>query len=303
MRCVFAGTPDVAADRPRRPDRLPPRRGGGHHPPGRPGRPRPARRGLVAGRRARARGGHRGAPAVLAARARRPGPARASSHPTARRSSPTAASSRRRPWASRAHGWVNLHFSLLPAWRGAAPVQHAIWRGDDVTGATHLRPRGGPRHRSRLRDRHRDHPPGRHVRRAPRPPGARRVRACWSPPSTRIESGAAHAGARRPASRRWRRRSPSTTRGSAGTCPAIGIDRQVRACTPAPGPGRPAAASGSVSGPVAVTDEPALRARAHARRQARRARRHGDAVRCGWAWCGRPASARCPRRTGRAAPG
>ena len=34
------------------------------------------------------------------------------------------------------HGWVNLHFSLLPAWRGAAPVQHAILHGDDVTGAT-----------------------------------------------------------------------------------------------------------------------------------------------------------------------
>jgi len=34
------------------------------------------------------------------------------------------------------HGWVNLHFSVLPAWRGAAPVQHAIWHGDDVTGAT-----------------------------------------------------------------------------------------------------------------------------------------------------------------------
>ena len=33
-------------------------------------------------------------------------------------------------------GWVNLHFSLLPAWRGAAPVQHAILHGDDVTGAT-----------------------------------------------------------------------------------------------------------------------------------------------------------------------
>jgi methionyl-tRNA formyltransferase len=30
---------------------------------------------------------------------------------------------------------VNLHFSLLPAWRGAAPVQHAIMAGDDVTGA------------------------------------------------------------------------------------------------------------------------------------------------------------------------
>jgi methionyl-tRNA formyltransferase len=33
-------------------------------------------------------------------------------------------------------GWVNLHFSLLPAWRGAAPVQHALLAGDEVTGAT-----------------------------------------------------------------------------------------------------------------------------------------------------------------------
>ncbi|MCK0175264.1 methionyl-tRNA formyltransferase [Mycolicibacterium sp. F2034L] len=35
-----------------------------------------------------------------------------------------------------AHGWINLHFSLLPAWRGAAPVQAAIAAGDTVTGAT-----------------------------------------------------------------------------------------------------------------------------------------------------------------------
>lgn len=34
------------------------------------------------------------------------------------------------------HGWINLHFSLLPAWRGAAPVQHAVINGDDVTGAS-----------------------------------------------------------------------------------------------------------------------------------------------------------------------
>ncbi|MFE4198131.1 methionyl-tRNA formyltransferase [Paenarthrobacter sp. NPDC056912] len=34
-----------------------------------------------------------------------------------------------------ANGWVNLHFSLLPAWRGAAPVQRSIIAGDDVTGA------------------------------------------------------------------------------------------------------------------------------------------------------------------------
>lgn len=37
------------------------------------------------------------------------------------------------------HGWVNLHFSLLPAWRGAAPVQAAIAAGDTATGATTFR--------------------------------------------------------------------------------------------------------------------------------------------------------------------
>jgi methionyl-tRNA formyltransferase len=36
-------------------------------------------------------------------------------------------------------GWVNLHFSLLPAWRGAAPVQHAVLAGDEVTGASTFR--------------------------------------------------------------------------------------------------------------------------------------------------------------------
>jgi methionyl-tRNA formyltransferase len=37
------------------------------------------------------------------------------------------------------HGWINLHFSVLPAWRGAAPVQHSLWAGDEVTGATTFR--------------------------------------------------------------------------------------------------------------------------------------------------------------------
>lgn len=37
------------------------------------------------------------------------------------------------------YGFVNLHFSLLPAWRGAAPVQHAVLAGDEVTGATTFR--------------------------------------------------------------------------------------------------------------------------------------------------------------------
>ncbi|ALO67350.1 methionyl-tRNA formyltransferase [Arthrobacter alpinus] len=34
------------------------------------------------------------------------------------------------------HGWINLHFSLLPAWRGAAPVQHSVINGDQITGAS-----------------------------------------------------------------------------------------------------------------------------------------------------------------------
>lgn len=38
-----------------------------------------------------------------------------------------------------AHGWINLHFSLLPRWRGAAPVQHALIAGDAVTGAAVFR--------------------------------------------------------------------------------------------------------------------------------------------------------------------
>lgn len=37
------------------------------------------------------------------------------------------------------HGWINLHFSLLPRWRGAAPVQRALMAGDAVTGASVFR--------------------------------------------------------------------------------------------------------------------------------------------------------------------
>ncbi|OIJ28719.1 methionyl-tRNA formyltransferase [Nocardioides luteus] len=37
------------------------------------------------------------------------------------------------------HGWVNLHFSLLPAYRGAAPVQRAVWAGEEISGATTFR--------------------------------------------------------------------------------------------------------------------------------------------------------------------
>ncbi|CAM5698574.1 Methionyl-tRNA formyltransferase OS=Streptomyces violarus OX=67380 GN=fmt PE=3 SV=1 [Streptomyces violarus] len=48
-----------------------------------------------------------------------------------------------------AHGWVNLHFSLLPAWRGAAPVQHAIMAGRRDHRGFHVPDRGGARLRAR----------------------------------------------------------------------------------------------------------------------------------------------------------
>lgn len=41
------------------------------------------------------------------------------------------------------HGWINLHFSLLPRWRGAAPVQAALAAGDDITGTTTFRIEAG----------------------------------------------------------------------------------------------------------------------------------------------------------------
>lgn len=41
------------------------------------------------------------------------------------------------------HGWINLHFSLLPAWRGAAPVQHSVMSGDEITGASTFRLEAG----------------------------------------------------------------------------------------------------------------------------------------------------------------
>jgi methionyl-tRNA formyltransferase len=43
---------------------------------------------------------------------------------------------RREALESVPNGWFNLHFSMLPRWRGAAPVQHSIWSGDKETGVT-----------------------------------------------------------------------------------------------------------------------------------------------------------------------
>ena len=80
-----------------------------------------------------------GAQARPPARPRVPGRRCARSRRTAARSSRTARLLPQSALDIPPHGWVNLHFSVLPAWRGAAPVQHALWAGDEVTGATTFR--------------------------------------------------------------------------------------------------------------------------------------------------------------------
>jgi methionyl-tRNA formyltransferase len=131
------------------------------------------------------------------------------------------------------HGWVNLHFSLLPAWRGAAPVQHAIWRGDDITGAsTFALEEGldtGPVYGT-LTERIRPEDTSGDLLGRLAEAGSGLLLATLDA----IESGTAHpvpqAGEPSLAPKisvddarvRW-------------DVPAVGVDRQVRACTPAPG--------------------------------------------------------------------
>ena len=135
MRLVFAGTPEVAVPA------LDALLASSHEvvavltrPDARSGRGRREAASPVALRAAEAR--CRDAEAGPRLRPRAARPAAASSRRTAARWWRTAR------WCPPAlldlppHGWVNLHFSLLPAWRGAAPVQHAILHGDDVTGAS-----------------------------------------------------------------------------------------------------------------------------------------------------------------------
>jgi methionyl-tRNA formyltransferase len=132
------------------------------------------------------------------------------------------------------HGWVNLHFSLLPAWRGAAPVQHAIWHGDEVTGATTFRLvrelDGGPvfgmvTEPIRPRD-----TAGELLARLAES-GAELLVATLDG----IESGQLEA---RPQPADGVSLAPKVTAADARVRwdhPAIAVDRQIRACTPSPG--------------------------------------------------------------------
>lgn len=151
------------------------------------------------------------------------------------------------------HGWVNLHFSLLPAWRGAAPVQHAIWRGDDVTGAsTFALEEGldtGPVYGIVTESIRPDDTTGVLLERLARV-GSGLLLATLDA----IESGAAH-----PVPQSGEPSlAPKITVDDARVrwdVPAIGIDRQVRACTPAPGAWTTCRGERLGVGPVDVLDE------------------------------------------------
>lgn len=133
-----------------------------------------------------------------------------------------------------AHGWVNLHFSLLPAWRGAAPVQHAIMAGDEIAGAsTFLLEEGldtGPVLGTLTeRVRHDD------------TSGALLQRLAYAGSELllgsldALESGTAQP---QPQATDGISHAPKLTRDDARVRwdrPAYAVDRQIRGCTPAPG--------------------------------------------------------------------
>jgi methionyl-tRNA formyltransferase len=133
-----------------------------------------------------------------------------------------------------AQGWVNLHFSLLPAWRGAAPVQHAILHGDDITGATTFRLvkelDAGPVFGVVTEPIHPRDTAGDLLGRLA-VSGADLLVATLDG----IESGQLEA---RPQPAEGVSLAPKITAGDAlvrWDQPAIAVDRQVRACTPGPG--------------------------------------------------------------------
>jgi methionyl-tRNA formyltransferase len=132
------------------------------------------------------------------------------------------------------HGWVNLHFSLLPAWRGAAPVQRAVLAGDEITGASVFQiERGmdsGPVYGT-VTERVRPRDTSGEVMERLAVSGARLLVATMDG----IEDGTVEA---RPQPADGVSLAPKLTVEQTRvdwTLPAVGIDRLVRAATPAPG--------------------------------------------------------------------
>ncbi len=153
-------------------------------------------------------------------------------------------------------GWVNLHFSLLPAYRGAAPVQRAIWAGEEHTGATTFRIvralDAGPTYgvlveRVRPRD-----TAGELLERLAEAGAPLLVATLDGLASGDLEE--------RPQPEEGVSRAAKVEVAEAEvgwTRPAFAIDRQVRACTPAPGAWTTYAGERLKLGPVEPVDDAA----------------------------------------------
>ncbi len=152
------------------------------------------------------------------------------------------------------YGWVNLHFSALPHWRGAAPVQHSIWAGDEVTAATTFRIvkelDAGPTFGIMTERIGPDDTAGTLLARLAEG-GAGLLVATLDG----IDDGSIEA---RPQQADGVSFAPKITVEDAQvdwTHPAVAIDRQVRACTPAPGAWTTYGGERVKLGPVTVTAE------------------------------------------------
>ena len=155
------------------------------------------------------------------------------------------------------HGWVNLHFSLLPAWRGAAPVQHALWAGDEITGATTFRivkeMDAGPTYGVMTETVRPRDTAGELLGRLAEGGAGLLVRTLDG-----IEDGTLE---ERPQPAEGVSFAPKITVEDAQvdwTEPAAAVDRRVRACTPAPGAWSTFAGERLKLGPVVPTDRERL---------------------------------------------
>lgn len=155
------------------------------------------------------------------------------------------------------HGWINLHFSVLPSWRGAAPVQHSLWAGDEVTGATTFRIvkalDAGPvfgvmTERIRPGD-----TAGDLLERLAEGGAGLLVQTLDG-----IEDGSLEAREQQSEGVSFAPKIAVDDARVDWTHPAVGIDRQVRACTPAPGAWTTYAGERMKLGPVTPTDLPPL---------------------------------------------
>ena len=155
------------------------------------------------------------------------------------------------------HGWINLHFSVLPSWRGAAPVQHALWAGDEVTGATTFRIvkalDAGPVFGVMTERVRPDDTAGDLLERLAEGGAGLLVQTLDG-----IEDGTLEAREQPEDGVSYAPKILVDDARIDWTDPAVAIDRQVRACTPAPGAWSTFGGERIKIGPVAPVDRPPL---------------------------------------------